>query len=79
MKYVDRIPVLNSEIPVGGFGRALTSSECNKIRSHGYTCSQRWIVVRAYDSPQHGILYYPSKHSGNENRYDHAGIFVETC
>ena len=72
MKYEDRISILNSEIPLGG--RCLTSSECKKIRAHGYGCSVRWSVVRAYDSPHHGILYKPCFSGGR----DHAGIYVET-
>jgi len=74
MKYSDRIEVLNSEIPRGGFGRRLTSSECKNIRAEGHSCSETWIVTRAYDSPDHGILYYPCKSGG----YNHADIYVET-
>lgn len=74
MKYSDRIPVLNSSIPFGGFGRHLTSSECKSIREYGYSCSERWIVVQAYDSAQYGIVYSPGKNGG----YSHSGIYVET-
>jgi len=73
MKFEDRISVLNSSIPQGGFGRNLTSTECKKIRSYGYSCSEKWIVVRAFDSPSYGIVYKPSKNGG----YDHTGIYVE--
>ena len=72
MKYSDRISVLNSEIPRGG--RDLTSSECKKIRAAGYSCGREWQVIRAYDSPYHGIIYKPCKTGG----MDHAGIYVET-
>ena len=72
MEYADRISVLNSEIPTGG--RDLTSSECKKIRAAGHSCSTRWSVERAYDSPDHGILYKPCPTGGR----DHAGIYVET-
>jgi hypothetical protein len=74
MKYSDRFAALNSEIPFGGFGRNLTSSECKTIRQNGYKCSQNWIVVRANDSPHNGILYYPCKTGG----YNNASIYVTT-
>jgi hypothetical protein len=74
MKYSERFEALNSEIPRGGFGRNLTSSECKTIREHGFSCSVRWIVVRAYDSPHNGILYYPCKTGG----YNNADVYVTT-
>ena len=74
MNYSDRISILNSEIPSGGFGRKLTSSELKKLRENGHSCSTGWIVTRAYDSPNHGIVYRPGKTGG----YDHANIYVET-
>jgi hypothetical protein len=74
MKYSNRFQALNSEIPFGGFGRNLTSNECKKIRKTGFSCSENWIVVRVYDSPNNGILYYPSKHGG----YNNANIYVTT-
>lgn len=74
MKYSDRIAVLNSSIPFGGFGRHLTSSECKNLRAAGHKCSTSWIVVRAFDSANDGIVYYPCKTGG----YNHAGVFVTT-
>lgn len=74
MKYSERFQALNSTIPFGGFGRHLTSSECKNIREHGHKCSTRWIVVRAYDSPDNGILYYPCKTGG----YNNANVYVTT-
>ena len=75
MNYSDSIPVLNSKIPNGGFGRNITSAEAKNIREWGFSCSEKWIVVRAYDSPNTGILYYPSKTGSG---YEHARIFVKT-
>jgi len=74
MKYSDRIAVLSSQISFGGFGRRLTSTECKKLRVAGHKCSESWIVVRAYDSPNHGIIYRPCKTGG----YNHANIYVTT-
>lgn len=74
MQYSDRIPVLNSAIPMGGFGRHLTSAECKNIREYGYSCSERWIVVQAHCSSNDGIVYRPCRERG----YDHADIYVRT-
>ena len=74
MKYSERIAILNSPIPFGGFGRHLTSRECKNLRDAGYKCSTSWIVVRAFDSPDNGIIYYPCKTGG----YNHADIYVTT-
>ena len=67
----DRINILTREIPMGG--RNLTSTEQKRIRAAGYPCG-RWFVVRAYASPNHGIVYKPCRTGG----MDHAGIYVET-
>ena len=75
MKYSERVAVLNSEIPAGAWGRSLTSAECKRIRAQGYSCSERWIVSRAYDSPDNGILYYWYRPGGCWN---HSGIYVKT-
>ena len=74
MTYSERIAILNSPIPFGGFGRKLTSTECKKLRANGHKCSETWIVTRAYDSPHNGIVYYPCKTGG----YNHANIYVTT-
>ena len=65
--------ILNSEIPIGGFGRSLTSAECKKLRDAGISCSERWAVVRRNDSPTTGILYYPAASGGLTN----AGVIVD--
>jgi len=72
MKYSDRISALNMPIPTGG--RNLTSSECKKLRAAGHSCGRGWMVMRAYDSEDHGIIYKPCRTGG----LDHAGIYVET-
>jgi hypothetical protein len=70
-----RAPVLNSPIPTGGFGRALTSSECRRLRALGWSCSTRWIVVRqVHDLDRLGIVYAPA--AGRS--WSHACIYVET-
>ena len=71
MRYSDRIGVLTKQIPTGG--RALTSTEQKRVRAAGYSCG-RWFVVRAFDSPDHGIVYRPGKTGG----MDHADLYVET-
>lgn len=66
--------ILQHPVPQGGFGRNLTQVECQRLRDwHRIKLSPRWIVVRAYDSPLAGILYYPSRQGSG---YDHAGIYV---
>lgn len=73
-KTINYLPVLNSTIPQGGFGRNLTEGECSRLRKLGHKISRRWIVVRAFDSSELGILYHPVKPSG----FSHAGIYVTT-
>ena len=70
-----RAAVLRKPIPVGGFGRTLTSTECRDLRTLGWSCSTSWIVVRQVSNMPHlGIVYQP----GHERGYSHAGIYVET-
>lgn len=67
------IPVLNSEVPPGGFGRPLTSTEVVSIRKAGHSCGRGWIVLRLYGSPSRGVLYRPGRSGG----FDSTGIKVE--
>lgn len=74
MRYSDRFEALCSEIPFGGFGRSLTEHECREIRRHGFSCSPKYIVVRAFDCPTIGIIYKPLKCGG----YSNEEIFITT-
>lgn len=52
--------ILEGEIPLGGFGRRVTSTECARLRDHGVTCRETYILVRAaVDTPRLGYLYAP--------------------
>ncbi|MGH8738952.1 MAG: hypothetical protein ACREU5_12065 [Burkholderiales bacterium] len=52
--------ILESEIPLGGFGRRVTPAECARLREYGITCKETYIVVRsAVDTPRLGYLYAP--------------------
>lgn len=52
--------ILEAEIPLGGRGRRLTASECEKLRARGVACDERYVVVRvAVDTPRLGHLYEP--------------------
>ena len=67
-------PILIQSIPQGGFGRALTSTECTALRQAGHSCSQRYIVVRRVHNINYfGIVYKPGRTGG----YDHTGLYVE--
>lgn len=73
----NRAPILNSPIPIGTFGRNLTSAECRALRKLGWTVSERYIVVRQiFDSGNIGIVYKPAK--GKACGYYHCDIYVET-
>lgn len=53
--------ILDSEIPLGGFGRRLTAKELSKLLDAGVPCSERHIVVRAaVNTPRLGRLYEPT-------------------
>jgi hypothetical protein len=55
------LDILESEIPVGGYGRRITPAECARLREHGVACKETYIVVRAaVDTPRLGYLYEPS-------------------
>ncbi len=55
-----QVGILESEIPLGGWGRRLTAAECRKLRERGVPCDERYIVVRvAVDTPGLGYLYEP--------------------
>lgn len=74
-KTSNRAKILNSPIPMGGFGRTLTSAECRALRSLGWTVSERYIVTRQVsDIAELGIIYHPAPTGG----YNHAGIYVRT-
>lgn len=68
------LPVLNSKITNGEFGRPLTSAERKAIRNHGYPCSNGWIVVMYDNSPLRGVCYKEYRHTGD---YNNTGIKVE--
>jgi len=56
-----RLGILETEIPIGGYGRRITSSECAKLREQGIPCQETYIVVRsAVDTPRLGYLYEPA-------------------
>jgi len=53
--------ILESAIPLGGFGHTLTTTECRKLTALGLPCTERHIVVRtAVDTPWYGRLYAPT-------------------
>jgi hypothetical protein len=55
------LDILDSEIPVGGYGRRITQAECARLREQGVACKETYIVVRAaVDTPRLGYLYAPS-------------------
>jgi hypothetical protein len=55
------LDILETEIPVGGYGRRITPAECARLREHGVACKETYIVVRtAVDTPRLGYLYAPS-------------------
>jgi hypothetical protein len=68
------IKALSKMIPAGGHGRKLTNTECNRLRNDGISCSTKWSVIRAYDSPHFGFLYYPL----SDGTLSNAGIAVQT-
>lgn len=71
----DRAPILNSPIPQGHYGRALTSAECRALRDLGRSCSDSWVVVRQVaDVDNLGILYKPAPGGG----YNNTKIYVTT-
>lgn len=52
--------ILNSPIPHGGFGRAITSSEARSLRALGYRVRRGTIVVRCYsERDDQGHIYSP--------------------
>ena len=52
--------ILDAEIPLGGFGRHVSPTECARLREHGVACKETYIVVRsAVDTPRLGYLYAP--------------------
>lgn len=54
--------ILQSEIPLGGLGRALSAEERNRLVRHGITCGEGHIVVRlAVNTPKLGRLYQPDE------------------
>ena len=60
MHSVRHLGILDSEIPLGGAGRHLSSAECRKLRARGVECDERYVVVRvAVDTPRLGHLYEP--------------------
>jgi hypothetical protein len=65
--------VLKSRIPLGGFGRHLTRSECTALRQLGIRCSESWVVVRYHNAAFSGVVYRPARNGG----YDHAGVYVK--
>ena len=70
----NRASILKKPITQGGFGRALTTTECAALRAFGIRCSTRWYVVRQVGNIAYlGICYRPNPNGG----YDHAGIYVE--
>ena len=57
-----RIPILQRDIPRGGYGRDLTSTERRDLRKHRASqevVSNRAIVLRDHDSPSLGTVYNP--------------------
>jgi len=63
------LPILNTNIPVGGFGRRLTSTELKSLRKYGYTAHRNSIVVR-YDNncSSDGVIYYLNKNMYTNQR-----------
>jgi hypothetical protein len=68
-----RHEILCSDIPMGGFGRELTSHELKLLRAAGCSLSSSSIVVRDYDSPNMGSIYEPAKGGG----FNRSGISVQ--
>lgn len=53
--------ILQFEIPIGGWGRPLTTAERSKLFRYGLPCSEEHIVVRIdVNSPGLGRLYEPN-------------------
>ena len=61
--------ILNSEIPAGGFGRPLTSTE-----SRAVGVPRGSIVLRCFDSEHRGQIYQRAKGGG----FDSTGLYVQT-
>ena len=64
--------ILNREIPFGGFGRKLTSSELKALRAEGIRGLSNDSIVVQQGSAEFGQVYIPSKPSG----YGSTDIFV---
>lgn len=73
-----RAPILRSPIPLGGFGRPLTSTERADLRAYGWRrVSERAIVVRDIrDNGLLGVVYYPIQNPA-VHAYSSAGIYVQ--
>ncbi|MGA8005736.1 MAG: hypothetical protein WCA17_06525 [Burkholderiales bacterium] len=53
--------VLESDIPLGAYGRPLSAEECRRLRERGISCDEEYLVVRAAaDTPRLGYLYKPT-------------------
>lgn len=66
--------VLESDIPLGAFGRHLSTEECLRLRERGIACDEEYLVVRAaVDTPKLGYLYKPAK---TAERYTRVAVMV---
>ncbi len=66
--------VLQSDIPLGAFGRHLSAEECRRLQERGISCDEDYLVVRAaLDTPQLGYLYKPTK---TAERYTRVAVMV---
>jgi hypothetical protein len=66
--------VLESDVPLGAYGRHLSAEECRRLRERGVSCDEEYIVVRAaMDTPRRGYLYRPTD---TVELYERVGVMV---
>ena len=58
------LSILRSEIPAGGFGRELTSTEARELRAAGYSVPRGSAVLRAHGLSTRGYFYRPAAGGG---------------
>jgi len=72
MKMEGTLKILRSTVPIGAYGRQLTSTEIRDIRAAGYHVSNS-AIVQQNRAAHLGIVYNPTN-----GGYTNSGILVET-